>query len=64
MADEFIDRFQQQIDLLKHLEQVVQGAIGRAEDRIQQMRDERKPKEEVFGPVPPKQTSGAQGGGC
>jgi tetrahydromethanopterin S-methyltransferase subunit A len=59
---EFIDRFQQQIDLLKNLEKAIQDAIVRADGKIKKMRDG-KSMEEVFGPAPPKQTPGGQDGG-
>ena len=56
---DFIDRFQQQIDLLKNLEQAVQDAIVRAEGQIKKMRDGES-MEQVFGPVPSKPSPAAQ----
>ncbi|WP_324764973.1 hypothetical protein SO078_29280 (plasmid) [Sinorhizobium meliloti] len=52
--DDFIERFQKEIGILKNLQERVGEAIGRAEGRLRQVVEEGKSVEDVFGPIPPK----------
>jgi hypothetical protein len=53
ITQEFIDRFEKEIEFLKRFQKAAGDAVKRAEDRLKEMRPG-KPMEEVFGP-PPKQ---------
>lgn len=53
--DDFIKRFQQELKLLRNLKDRVDEAIGRAETKINQVVNEGKSVEDVFGSVPPKE---------
>jgi hypothetical protein len=50
--DDFIERFQKEIKLLKNLQERAGEAIGRAEGQLKQVVEEGKSVEDVFGPVP------------
>jgi hypothetical protein len=53
MNQDFIDRFEKEIEFLKRFQKAAGDAVKRAEDRLKEMKPG-KSIEEVFGP-PPKQ---------
>ncbi|WP_287172618.1 hypothetical protein [Mesorhizobium sp.] len=52
--DDFIERFEKEIKLLKDLQKSASDAIETAEKRLERIRNG-EPREVVFGRVPPKQ---------
>lgn len=60
--NDFIEKFDMQIHVLKTLRERVQDAIGRAEKKLKQVNDG-EPFEDVFGPFPSSQSKEDQGGG-
>ena len=52
--DDFIERFEKEIKLLKDLQKSASDAVETAEKRLERIRNG-EPREVVFGRVPPKQ---------
>lgn len=52
--NDFIERFEKEIELLKDLQKAASDGIERAEKRLERIRNG-EPREVVFGRVPPKQ---------